>query len=249
MNVNIAIGLFLLVGFIYVMLISIFTVLFRLTGVTQEKARFQVVSLFTTSGFTTRESEIMLASLERRRLSRGIMLTGYVFSVLIVSLIINLALSIPQSKSSDFGLITILITVAFVLMFILTRIKPLQTRFTHFIENLARRALYSEQNKIVILDFYHDKIIAQVFIKKLPDELRGKTLAESDIKNRYEVQIMLINRQGEALLGVSGDAVLQDGDAITVYADSKKLEELFVLSPAVPDSAGKKQNHSKTALH
>jgi len=227
MNINVAIGLFLMVGFIYMMLISVFTILFRLTGVTQEKARFQVISLFTTSGFTTRESEIMLATLERRRLSRGIMITGYVFSVLIVSLIINLALSIPQSKSSDFGWITILISVAFVIIIILTRIRPLQSRFTHFIEKLALRSLHSDQTRIVVLDFYHDKIIAQVFIKDLPEELRGKTLAESDIKNKYDVQILLINRKGEARLGVSANDILEDGDALTVYANEKKLNGLF----------------------
>lgn len=227
MNINLAIALFLLVGFIYMMLISIFTVLFRLTGVTQEKARFQVISLFTTSGFTTRESEIMLATLERRRLSRGIMLTGYVFSVLIVSLIINLALSIPQSNASDFGLITILITAAFIIIFVLSRIKPVRSRFTHFIETLALKSLRSDETKIVILDFYHDKIIAQVLIKELPEELRGKTLEESDIKNRYDVQILLINRKGDARLGVSKDDILEDGDTLTVYANEKKLNNLF----------------------
>lgn len=227
MNVNLAIGLFFLVAFIYVMLISVFTILFRLTGLTQEKARFQVISLLTTSGFTTNESEIMLATLNRRRLSSQIMIIGYVFSVLIVSLIINLAISIPQSRASDFGAITILIAAAFAVLFVISRIKPIRSRFAHFIENLARRALYSDQTKIVILDFYHNNIIAQVFIKGLPDELKGKTLAESDIKNKYDVQILIINRQGKALLGVSGDEILQDGDTLTVYADSKKLNDLF----------------------
>jgi len=227
MNINLAIGLFFLVALIYMMLISVFTMLFRLTGLTQEKARFQVISLLTTSGFTTRESEIMLATLNRRRLSSRIMIIGYVFSVLIVSLIINLAISIPQSKASDFGLLTILISAAFILLLILSRIKPIRSRFAHFIENLARRALYSDKTKIVVLDFYHNNIIAQVFIKDLPPELAGRTLAESDIKNKFDVQVLLISRQGDTLLGVSGNEVLQNGDILTVYANAKKLNELF----------------------
>lgn len=227
MNINLAIGLFFLVTLAYMVLIEIFTILFRLTGLTQEKARFQVISLLTTSGFTTRESEIMLATINRRKLSSRIMITGYVFSVVIVSLIINLALSIPQSKATDYGIITILISVAFVLMLIISGLKPVRGWFTHFIENLARRALYSDQTKIVILDFYHNNIIAQVFIRDIPPELEGKTLAESDIKNRFDVQVLLITRGGATLPDVKGNEILQSGDVITVYANAKKLSELF----------------------
>jgi len=227
MNINLAIGLFFLVALAYMLLIGIFTILFRLTGLTHEKARFQVISLLTNSGFTTRESEIMLATINRRKLSSRIMITGYVFSVLIVSLIINLALSIPQSRASDFGVITILISAAFVILLIIGSLKPVRGWFTHFIENLARRALYSDQTKIVILDFYHNSIIAQVFIHDLPPELAGRTLAESDIKNKFDVQVLLITRDGETLSGVGGGDILQNGDIVTVYANAKKLNELF----------------------
>ncbi|MPM98230.1 hypothetical protein SDC9_145414 [bioreactor metagenome] len=199
MNINVAIGLFFLVALIYMLLISVFTILFRLTGLTQEKARFQVISLLTTSGFTTRESEIMLATLNRRRLSSQIMIIGYVFSVLIVSLIINLALSIPQSNASDFGAVTILISAAFVLLLILSRIKPIRSRFAHFIEKLARRALNSDRNKIVVLDFYHSHIIAQVFIKELT--IQGVRI-HSQLNFAAAIDLLASGRLDEPLRGL-----------------------------------------------
>lgn len=229
MNINLAIGLFFLVTLAYMVLIEIFTILFRLTGLTQEKARFQVISLLTTSGFTTRESEIMLATINRRKLSGRIMIVGYVFSVLIVSLIINLALTIPQSKASDYGVITILISAAFVLLLVVFSLKPVRGWFAHLIENLARRALYGDKTKIVILDFYHSHIIAQVFIRDLPPQLEGKTLAESDIKNKFDVQILLITREGATLPDIKSGEILRSGDVLTVYANAKKLNELFCM--------------------
>ena len=37
---------------LYIYTIELFTILFRITGLTKEKARFQVISLITCSGFT-----------------------------------------------------------------------------------------------------------------------------------------------------------------------------------------------------
>ena len=133
----------------------------------------------------------------------------------------------PKTGQPDFGVITILISAAFVILLVIGSLKPVRGWFTHFIENLARRALYSDQTKIVILDFYHNSIIAQVFIHDLPPELAGKTLAESDIKNKFDVQVLLITRDGETLSGVGSGDILQSGDIVTVYANAKKLNELF----------------------
>ena len=43
---------------IYYVLIKFYTVLFRITGLPEEKAGFQAVSLLTNAGYTTGESEI-----------------------------------------------------------------------------------------------------------------------------------------------------------------------------------------------
>ena len=59
-----------------------------------------MVSLLTGTGFTTRESELMLSTRPRRRLARVTMLFGYVFNITIVSAIINVFLSL---NSAEFG--------------------------------------------------------------------------------------------------------------------------------------------------
>ena len=78
MNVYMALFLFSLIILIYWVITELFTILFRFTGLPDERARFQVISLLTGCGYTTRESEMFLSNRRRRRLARITMLFGYV---------------------------------------------------------------------------------------------------------------------------------------------------------------------------
>lgn len=62
---------------VYILINEIFTVLFRLTGLTEDKAKFQVTSMLTNSGFTTSDSELITSSRVRRKLARITMISGY----------------------------------------------------------------------------------------------------------------------------------------------------------------------------
>ena len=88
---SIELAIILILGFviIYVLLIKIFSTLLRLTGLTYSKAKFQAISLITNTGFTTNEAEIITTSRARRKIARAAMISGHIFSVLLVSLIFN----------------------------------------------------------------------------------------------------------------------------------------------------------------
>ena len=85
MNMSVALALFFAVTVAYILIIDIFTILFRMTGLTEEKAKFQLISLLTNSGYTTKESELVVAKLLRRKMARMVMLFGYVFSVTLIT--------------------------------------------------------------------------------------------------------------------------------------------------------------------
>ena len=56
MDIYVAASLFAILILLYWVISEAFTVFFRLIGLPEEKARFQVVSLLTGCGFTTHES-------------------------------------------------------------------------------------------------------------------------------------------------------------------------------------------------
>ena len=59
---------------LYVIVIQIYSVLFRITGLAKEKAHFQAISLFTNSGFTTSESEVVTSERVRRGIAIAAMI-------------------------------------------------------------------------------------------------------------------------------------------------------------------------------
>ena len=81
--------LFILFVIVYILISDVITIIFRLTGMSEETARFQAISLLTNSGYTTSESETVLASSLRRKIARFTMLFGYTFTVTIVSTTVN----------------------------------------------------------------------------------------------------------------------------------------------------------------
>ncbi len=89
MSIYMAITLFSFIILLYWIITEAFTLLFRMTGLPDERARFQVTSLLTGCGYTTKESEMFLSSRSRRRLVRMTMLFGYVFNITVVTALIN----------------------------------------------------------------------------------------------------------------------------------------------------------------
>ena len=81
---------FLLSIVIFLIIIEVITVLFKLTGLSEEKARFQVISLLTGSGFTTRESELITQHPSRRKLAQLLMITGYVGFLTGISFLVDI---------------------------------------------------------------------------------------------------------------------------------------------------------------
>lgn len=86
-----ALSIFVIMSF-SVFLIRLASVALRITGLTEESARFQALSAFTGAGFTTRESETVVNYPIRRRIISLLIVIGNlglvtVFATLVVSLV------------------------------------------------------------------------------------------------------------------------------------------------------------------
>ncbi|MEG0310237.1 MAG: hypothetical protein RR604_04930, partial [Eubacterium sp.] len=70
MTLNSAVFTLLVFIALYLSIIEIFSVLFIITGMPEARARFQVISMLTNSGFTTKESEAIVTVKKRRILAQ-----------------------------------------------------------------------------------------------------------------------------------------------------------------------------------
>ncbi len=81
--------LFLLILIISIIVVRIGGVAFELTGLDGTLAKFQALSCFTGTGFTTKEAELITGNIERRKIASILMIVGYAGFVSLVATVVN----------------------------------------------------------------------------------------------------------------------------------------------------------------
>lgn len=241
MNFWIATSLILAVTSIYMFMIEIFSVAFKLTGLATSKIKFQVASLFTASGFTTQESELITNDDRRRRIAVACMYTGHIFSVVIMGLIINVLISIGETINADrsgrtfteWYFIVFYISLGVFLLVLITKIPAINRRFQKLLEKIAINTSKGrrENNIITVLDYYGKSAIVEVVLNKLPDFAKEVSLHDMALTKKYAL-ILLSLRRGNRRVSISKDTMLIKGDVIVTYGHINDIREAFVNSVA-----------------
>ena len=229
MNIYLALLLFSVIILLYWVITELFTFIFRLTGLPDDKARFQVISLLTGTGFTTRESEIILSSRRRRRLARVTMLFGYVFNVTIVSAFINVFLSMKALDVGHkaFGFLIPLSTVA--LIFIFMRVPKIHAWRDNILRRLADRAFDRKEafNAVMLVDNIGTESIVQVTLRHIPEEYQGISLAGTQLRAETGILVMLVEHPGGKPTPAGADTVFEAGDKLTVFGNYQTICKTF----------------------
>lgn len=219
--------LLLAFSILYIFIIEIFTVLFRLTGLTEDVARFQVISLLTACGFTTSQSETITISKRRRRLAFITILFGYIFSLIIVSVVVNIFLNMSASDTNTFiGISLTLISVTLVI-FILIKSKKAKLHFDNLINKIYTRLSKRRSNNIMIMDVFGPKILANIHLSFMPEQFAERPLQDTNLNKAHGIQVLIVNRGGHTLDAVDGTTQLQLGDDIVVFGNEKEIHKLF----------------------
>ena len=237
MNITIALLLFSFIILLYWVIAELFAFFFRLTGLPTERARFQVISLLTGTGFTTRESEIILASRHRRRLARITMLFGYVFNLTIVSAFVNVFLSMKVVRVG-YEFIGFLIPVATVaLIFIFMRVPKIHAWGDSLLHRLVARVLERHEtfNAVMLVDNIGTGSIAQVTLRHIPDEYRGLSLAETQLRAETGILVMLVEHPGGETMAAQADTVFEPGDKLTLFGDYQTICRTFRAKEHISD--------------
>ena len=229
MDIYLALLLFSFIILLYWVITELFTFFFRLAGLPDERARFQVISLLTGTGFTTRESEMIMASRRRRRLARVTMLFGYVFNITIVSAFINVFLSMKVIHVG-YQLFSFLIPLGTVaLIFIFMRVPKVRAWGENIFRRLADRVFDRREtfNAVMLVDNIGSDSIAQVTLRYIPEEYRGLSLADTRLRAETGILVMLVEHQGGKAAAAGADTVFEPGDKLTVFGDYQTICRAF----------------------
>ncbi len=224
-----AVILFFIVMIAYMLIAEIFTVLFRLTGLPEEKARLQVVSLLTTCGFTTKETEVFVTTPTRRKLAITAMIFGYAFSATLVSAFISIILSIGNAQDENLWHVFLILVGIMVLFIILSKIKFVKNSFDSLIFKLGHKLSKTKtKNFLKVVDDYGTNSIVEITLIDIPNNFINKTLEEIKLRQTYGLTVLAISRANKVINNVSRDDVLKEKDILTVYGNFDSIKQVFV---------------------
>jgi len=203
--------------------VKIATVALRMTGLDERKARFQAVSAFTGTGFTTKDSELILQDEIRRKIVIVLMILGNAGLVTVITaLIFTFGKSGIQPALLNSA---ILIFMVFVIYKIATH-KRLTRFLTKKIESrLEKRPLFEKKPVEEILRVAKDYGIAEVAIKESCQNI-GKTLAESSFR-KSDILVLAIERKNQVIPTPRASDRVQLGDTLICYGKLDNLEKII----------------------
>lgn len=220
---------FILFLIFFLIVINFFAILFRLTGMTTDKAKFQVISLLTSTGYTTKESETIAQHPTRRKIASWLMIFSYVSTATFISFIIKIiSTSLVDAASMSKSIVIVL---GFIAIVYITRKTSIYSKIEDFLEKLilkSKRWHNVHDDKLINIIQKKGYGIYEIYIGKT-NYLIGKSILESNLKD-IEIQVLSIDKGDKLINFPSPDYIFAVTDRITVYGNIKSIKESFKLT-------------------
>jgi hypothetical protein len=195
----------------------------QLTGVEPEIARFQALSAFSGTGFTTREAERVVGHRTRRRIVTILIILG---NAGLVTIIATLVASFTQVSgyTGFFIRLAIIIGGIFGLYQLIIRSR-FGNRILHWVQRpLVNRIIREAPAVEEIFHTGKDWGISLVVIREKTKNV-GSSVA--DVHAEGDIEILAIDRADAYLLRPDREERIMEGDRLLVYADRKSLKRLL----------------------
>ncbi|MCQ2506150.1 MAG: TrkA C-terminal domain-containing protein [Lachnospiraceae bacterium] len=233
MDFGLSLVLILVILVIYIVMINIFSIMLRITGVPASIAGFQGISLFTNCGYTTNESETITSTKLRRKIALACMITGNFFSVIIVSLIVNMISHFSVENAKQTYQIAYIAIGIFVGAMIVFQLPPVKRTFSKTIQIIVERRIEkkSKDNVITIIENFMGEAVIEVYVHWIPEILYGKTIHESKIKAEYNINILSIKRN-KRMIDITRNTQMEKNDVLLVFGTYAAVREVFSIEAA-----------------
>ena len=213
---------FIVCLFVFLLIVDIFAVMFRLTGMTIEKSRFQVISLLTSTGFTTKESELITQHPIRRKLASSFMVISYISTLTFISLLVNM---LTHSKVDFKNIITILVAVLIIVFVFKSSVIDFIESIVEYI--VKKNKFWKEFNSkyLNFLTKHRGYGICEVYLSQNSD-LIGVSIKECKL-TQIEIKILSIDQGDEFVSFPVPEYVFSQNDKLTVYGNINNIRERF----------------------
>jgi len=205
-------ALFIVVLIVSLIIVRIGAIAFQLTGLEWSLAKFQSLSCFTGTGFTTREAELITGNKQRRRIASVLMVLGNAGLVILIATFAGslnpqqviksklseplLPFSVPPDLVRWINLL-IIIVAAYVIYRVFTNQKFSNKLTDYLRRKIIRKEIFKQVTFEELLLVTGGYGVSKVEVRKNSPVL-DKTLLESGLKDR-DIIVLAVVRAGEAM--------------------------------------------------
>jgi len=194
-----------------------------MTGLEKNKARFQALSAFSGTGFTTKEAEFVMKHPVRRKIVTWLMIMG---NAGIVTVIVTSTSSLATSRGFQLPINVLILVVGVFLIYKITTYRKFTRIWENFIEKkLVKSPTFEEAATEDLLHFLEGYgLVKKIISENSP--LIGSSLSECKLNERG-LLVLGIERGKHWIPIPKSNEKMQEGDNIVVYGPLDVLKNLL----------------------
>jgi hypothetical protein len=213
----------LLVIFVSFLIVRAAAIALMMTGLDEKKARFQALSAFTGTGFTTREAESIVNHPLRRRIISWLMILG---NAGVVTVIITATSSLVTSEGFQVPLNALILLVGIYIIYRLATHKRFIRRWESYVEKkLVNYPDFEEGATEDLLHLIEGYGLVRAIIKD-SSPLVESSLSESRLSEKG-LLVLGIERGKNWIPIPKAKEVIKVGDRLVVYGPLGVLKSIF----------------------
>ena len=191
-----------------------------MTGLDKNKARFQALSAFSGTGFTTREAETVINHPQRRKIIRWLMIMG---NAGVVTVIVTATSSFSTSQGYQLPVNLLVLIIGIFIIYRLAKYRGFVDRWEHFIERkLIKSPAFEESAVEDLLHFLEGYgLVKKIILEESP--LLGKLIKETRL-NEKGILVLGIEREKNWIPTPCATEMIKSGDSVIVYGPLKVLK-------------------------
>lgn len=214
---------------IMIVVVRIGGIALELTGLSPEVARFQALSAFTRTGFTTREAEEVVHNPQRRRIVSVLMLLGSAGVITLIAGLVEALQSTIRAEDVEWWQKVAQFAAAGLALYLLYGVF-IWPRLARRIDQTIRRQLaqHTTLTPAEIEELLHSAEGWSIARVEVPEgcQFAGKTLAETRPRDQG-ILVVAIERDGKLIPSPHGKHSIQVGDHLIVYGKLTEIPELL----------------------
>ncbi len=201
-----------------------------MTGLEKKKARFQALSAFSGTGFTTKEAELVINHPVRRKIMTWLMIMG---NAGVVTVIVTATSSFATSSGFQLPINVLILILGIFLIYKLMTHRRIMKKWENFIERkLIKSPAFEEASTEDLLHFLEGYGVVKKIISE-DSSLVGSSISESGLSEKGALVLGI--ERGKSWIPIpKARERIEIDDRLIVYGPNDVLKELS----KTPDSSG-----------